>query len=113
VSTSYGYDNTYQLLSATQAATTTESYAYDPAGNRLSSLGVASYSTNSSNELTSTSNASYTYDMNGNTTSKTDTSGTTTYSWDFENRLTSVTLPSGPRTLGDHLSNCRLSSPIP
>src|ERR1700730_9419461 len=35
----------------------------------------------------------YTYDNNGNTTSKTDSTGTTNYSWDFENRLTSVTLP--------------------
>ena len=33
------------------------------------------------------------YDSNGNTTSKSDFSGTTTYSWDFDNRLTSVTLP--------------------
>src|SRR5208282_6490723 len=32
-------------------------------------------------------------DANGNTTTKTDSTGTTTYSWDFENRLTSVTLP--------------------
>jgi len=32
-----------------------------------------------------------TYDLNGNTTTKTDSSGTTTYAWDFENRLTSVT----------------------
>jgi RHS repeat-associated protein len=35
----------------------------------------------------------YTYDSNGNTASKTDSTGTTSYSWDFENRLTSVTLP--------------------
>jgi YD repeat-containing protein len=35
----------------------------------------------------------YAYDANGNTTSKTDSTGTTTYSWDFENRLTQVTLP--------------------
>ena len=33
------------------------------------------------------------YDANGNTTSKTDSTGTTSYTWDFENRLTSVTLP--------------------
>jgi YD repeat-containing protein len=32
-------------------------------------------------------------DANGNTTSKADSTGTTTYAWDFENRLTSVTLP--------------------
>ncbi len=39
-----------------------ENYTYDPVGNRLSSLGVASYTNNTSNELTATSNASYGYD---------------------------------------------------
>lgn len=28
----------------------------------------------------------YTYDYNGNTTGKTDSTGTTSYSWDYENR---------------------------
>jgi len=37
----------------------------------------------------------YTYDSNGNTLSKRNGSGTTSYAWDFENRLTSVTLPTG------------------
>jgi YD repeat-containing protein len=37
----------------------------------------------------------YTYDADGNTLSKRNGSGTTSYSWDFENRLTSVTLPTG------------------
>jgi RHS repeat-associated protein len=32
-------------------------------------------------------------DNNGNTLTKTDSTGTTNYTWDFENRLTSVTLP--------------------
>src|SRR5579883_465479 len=99
VATSYGYDNIYQLLSATQGATTTESYSDDPVGNRTASLGVASYTTNSSNEMTANSNASYTYDLNGNETSKTDTSGTTSYTWDFENRLTQVTLPASGGTV--------------
>ena len=35
-------------------------FTYDPVGNRLTSLGVANYTNNSSNELTSTSNAAYT-----------------------------------------------------
>ena len=42
-----------------QGTNTTESYSYDPVGNRLSSLGVSSYTNNTSNELTSTSGASY------------------------------------------------------
>src|SRR6266436_1831465 len=37
----------------------------------------------------------YTYDNNGNTLTRTDSTGTTNYAWDFENRLSSVTLP-GP-----------------
>src|SRR5215467_3076801 len=99
VTTNYGYDNIYELLSATQGGSTTESYTYDPVGNRLSSLGVANYTNNTSNELTSTSNASYTYDYNGNTLTKTDSTGTTSYAWDYENRLTSVTLPGSGGTV--------------
>jgi len=96
VATSYAYDSIYQLLSATQGATTTESYVYDPVGNRTASLGVSSYSTNSSNELTAMTGATFTYDSNGNTLTKTDSTGTTTYAWDYENRLTSVTLAGWP-----------------
>ena len=35
----------------------------------------------------------YTYDYNGNTQTVVNSSGTTSYAWDFENRLTGVTLP--------------------
>jgi RHS repeat-associated protein len=74
-------------------ANTTESYSYDPVGNRLSSLSLSPYSYNTSNELTSTPSANYSYDNNGNTASKTDSTDTTTYAWDYENRMTSATLP--------------------
>ncbi len=93
VTSSYGYDAVYQLLQATQGATTTESYTYDPVGNRLSSLGVSPYSYNVSNQLTAKPGVTYTYDNNGNTLTKVTSSGTTSFAWDFENRLTSVTLP--------------------
>jgi RHS repeat-associated protein len=99
VTSNYGYDAIYQLRSATQGGNATESYSYDPVGNRSASLSVSSYSNNTSNELTSTSNASYTYDTSGNTTSKTDSSGTTNYTWDYENRLTSVTQPGSGGTV--------------
>jgi RHS repeat-associated protein len=39
------------------------------------------------------------YDANGNTTSKTDSTGTTTFSWDYDNRLTSATLPGSGGTV--------------
>jgi YD repeat-containing protein len=87
------------LTQATQGGSTTESYTYDPVGNRTASLGVSSYTTNASNELTSDSNASYTYDSNGNTLTKTVGSNTTTYAWDYENRLTSVMLPGSGGTV--------------
>ena len=68
-------------------------------GNRLSSLGVSPYNVNVSNELTSTPSTTYTYDANGNTLTKVDSTGTTSYAWDYENRLTSVTLPNSGGTV--------------
>ena len=38
-------------------------------------------------------------DANGNTTSKTHSTGTTTYTWDYDNRLTNVTLPGSGGTV--------------
>ena len=99
VTSNYTYDAIYELTKAMQGASTTESYAFDPVGNRTSSLGVSSYTSNTANELTATSNATYTYDNNGNTLTKTDSTGTTTYTWDFENRLTSVILPGSGGTV--------------
>lgn len=93
VTSNYTYDNIYQLAQVTQGTTTTESYSYDPVGNRTASLGVSSYTTNSSNELTALTGAGFTYDYNGNATSKTVSGSATNYEWDFENRLTMVILP--------------------
>ena len=56
--------------------------------------GAASvgYSYDTRDRLTTESGATYAYDANGNITSK---SGEATYAWDFENRLTSVTMSNG------------------
>ncbi len=99
VTENYTYDPIYQLTQVVQGANTTESYSYDAVGNRLSALGVSPYNNNVSNQLTSTPNAAYTYDSNGNTITKTDSTGTTSYTWDFENRLSSVTLPGSGGTV--------------
>jgi RHS repeat-associated protein len=98
VTSNYTYDQIYELTQVMQGANTTESYSYDSVGNRLTSLSVPSYTVNSSNELTGASNASFTYDQNGNTTAKTNSSGTTNYTWDYENRMTSATLPNNGGT---------------
>ena len=39
ITESYTHDALYQLTQVTQGNATTESYSYDPGGNRLSSLG--------------------------------------------------------------------------
>ncbi len=90
----FAYDNIYQLTGVMGA--TSESYTYDFVGNRLSSASVPTSTYNSSNELTGAGSATYTYDNNGNTITKTDASGTMAYTWDFENRLTSVQPPGQP-----------------
>jgi RHS repeat-associated protein len=95
----YTYDPLYQLTQVTQGATTTESYSYDAVGNRISSLGMSPYAYNSTNELISTPSVTFTYDGNGNTITKADSSGTTTYNWDFENKLTSVVVPGSGGTV--------------
>ena len=97
--TNYAYDDLYQLITATQDSSTVESYTYDEIGNRLSSIGVSPYVYNTSNELISKPGTAYTYDNNGNLLSKGDAGGTTSYVWDPENRLTSVTLPGSGETV--------------
>jgi RHS repeat-associated protein len=99
VTSNYGYDAIYQLTGVSHGSTTTESYTYDTVGNRLSSLGVSPYSYNSSNELTSTPSTTYTYDNNGSTVTKVDSTGTTTYTWDYVNQMSSVALPGSGGTV--------------
>jgi RHS repeat-associated protein len=99
VTSNYSYDAIYELTKVMQGTNTTESYTFDPVGDRLSSLSVSPYNYNTSNELTSTPSAAYTYDYNGNVLTSTTGSNTTSYTWDFENRLTSVTLPGSGGTV--------------
>jgi len=90
--TSYDYDFLGQLISADHANQTDESYIYDSNGNRITANG-ATYTTGTNNELTSDGNYTYTYDTEGNRISKTNTANTERelYTWDYRNRLTSVT----------------------
>ncbi|HEY1471783.1 MAG TPA: hypothetical protein VGF61_22280 [Candidatus Acidoferrum sp.] len=68
-------------------------------GNRLSNLSGSGWSNNTSNELTSRPGVTYTFDNNGNTQTMVNFSGTTTYNWDYENRMTSVVLPGSGGTV--------------
>jgi RHS repeat-associated protein len=106
---SYNYDPIYELTQATLVSTgkASEKYTYDAVGDRLYSPGVP-YAYNTQHEMTAREGVTYCYDANGNTLSKT-TGGSTcstggggggggvdpSYTWDFENRLTSVTPANG------------------
>jgi RHS repeat-associated protein len=68
-------------------------------GNRLSAFHSSGWTYNSSNELTSRPSFTYTYDNDGNTLTSVTGSNTTNYAWDFENRLSSVTLPGSGGTV--------------
>ncbi|MFZ0061414.1 MAG: RHS repeat-associated core domain-containing protein, partial [Pyrinomonadaceae bacterium] len=83
----YTYDTRDRLTAATHANQTNESYTFDDLGNRTSSQQGSSYSYQPFNRLVAANGTSFGYDTNGNQSSKSDTSGTWTYSWDYENRL--------------------------
>jgi RHS repeat-associated protein len=104
--TGYNYDSLGELVSKTRPSTTwassgqTTTYTYDSAGNQLTSedpngvtttntytpvnqLATVSYSGSSSHSVT------YSYDANGNRLSMTDGTGTSTYTYDPFNELSS------------------------
>ncbi len=91
----YGYDSVDRLTSATHPTQPAESYAYDGVGNRTSSHRASTYNYQPFNKAVTVGTTSYSYDANGNLTSKTDATGTWQYVWDYGNRLTQVTKPDG------------------
>jgi RHS repeat-associated protein len=84
------YDPLYRLTLVKRGNTTTESYSYDKVGNRLSALNSSPWAYNDWNELLSLPGATFTYDSNGNMATKVDATGSWTYEWNAENRLTRV-----------------------
>jgi len=110
-STSYAYDTASRLTNLTHQAGGTPfesiSYTYDAAGNRtgldrtngaailLPDAVQAAYDAANQQIQFNSSTPNLTYDANGNLTSQTDASGTTSYTWDSRNRLISI---SGPAT---------------
>jgi RHS repeat-associated protein len=87
----YQYDDLYRLTSAVNPAAADETYTYDPLGNRLTSAATTgnwSYSPN--NELQGYDAVSFTYDDNGNMTSKSAPGEVRQYYYDIEDRLIRV-----------------------
>jgi RHS repeat-associated protein len=109
VVTAYAYDEVNRLKRLThslgQQTIEDYQYAYNPedeiseitslaSGTVLPQPKTAS-AADSANRIAQFGNASYTFDEQGQTTSRTDASGTTTYGWDARGRLTTATLSNG------------------
>jgi RHS repeat-associated protein len=89
----YSYDNVgnrQAKTDVTAASTATTSYVYDDNDRLLSESTVDS--------AAGVTNTAYGYDNNGSTRSKSDATGTTSYNYDFENRLIHLDAPG--KTIG-------------
>jgi RHS repeat-associated protein len=82
----YTYDNANELTGAYKSGTQSESYSYDVNGNRTGT----GYSTTIMNETATSPGVTYSYDNAGNTISEQTGSTTTTFTYDYRNRLTEV-----------------------
>jgi RHS repeat-associated protein len=94
--TDYTYDSRDQLTGAdhSAAANPDESYAYDANGNRISShIHGNGYQTGPGNRLLSDGTFNYAYDDEGNLIRRTEitTGKVREFTWDYRNRLVSVT----------------------
>jgi len=90
----YAYDALNRLTQSShpQAGNPAESFTYDPVGNRTSAHLATGQVHDAGNRLLEDSNFTYTYDANGNLSSKTSkaTGGLTRYTYDPENQLIGV-----------------------
>lgn len=72
-----------------------EYFTYDAVGNRFTADHNRTYTYNVGNQLVTENGITYSYDRSGNLTSKTSSEGTTTFVYDYENRLIKVVRPDG------------------
>jgi YD repeat-containing protein len=91
----YTYDSPNRLTAATHPNQTNESYTFDDVGNRTASHQGSSYSYQAFNRLVTANSDTYAYNANGNLVSKTDASGSWSYTWDYENRLKQASKSGG------------------
>jgi RHS repeat-associated protein len=83
----YTYDKSNELTGVDENGAPVGTYSYDLNGNRTGT----GYSTTVMNETATSPGITYTYDNAGNMISAKNGTTTTTYTYDFDNRLTEVT----------------------
>jgi RHS repeat-associated protein len=93
----YAYDALNRLTAATHPAGTTlpvanETFSYDAIGNRTADAQRSGYTYDAANRLVSDSSFTYTYDPDGNLTSRTDlvSGSSTTYTYNSSDQLIKV-----------------------
>jgi len=79
---SYTYDTLYRLTQVTYPDDVTDTYTYDPVGNRLTK-DSDDYTYDAADQLTDLEGVEYAYDDNGNLTGR----GNDTFTYDHENGL--------------------------
>jgi RHS repeat-associated protein len=84
----YSYDQTSQLVGATHTSQSNETYGFDANGNQ----NTTGFTTGTNNQTTAGLGFTYTFDDEGNRTSKTETATgkVEEYTWDYRNRLAKV-----------------------
>ena len=100
--TTYGYDGSGQLTSATYpsgSGLTNDTFTYDPVGNRTSSASspAGSFKYDSVDQMLSDVKSTYSYDGEGDLLTKTAKAdgSTTTYTWTAEHQLTGISYSDG------------------
>jgi len=97
----YSYDELRRLIEVKRNGTVVESYAYDANGNRIIETnafkGVSNmgYTYSIEDHLLTAGSDTYQFDPDGFLTSKTTSSGTTTYKYSSRGELLEVVLPDG------------------
>ncbi|MEK6371444.1 MAG: RHS repeat-associated core domain-containing protein [Acidobacteriota bacterium] len=95
----YAYDEVYRLTEAQYGDGGREGFTYDAVGNRVTRTHeagvITAYSYDDANQMTLAGGVTYSYDANGNVTAK----GTAaTYTYDFNNRLRTISGSEGSET---------------
>ena len=97
----YIYDSMGRLLTVTKDGSLVEEYAYDANGARIYEMnafrGIAgkNYSYSDEDHLLTAGTVTYSYDLDGFLTTKTDGADVTSYDYSTRGELLSVTLPDG------------------
>ena len=95
----YQYDELYRLTAGTNPSASNELYTYDAVGNRLTSADVQiTWTYDANNRLLGYGDVSYYYDENGNLRKRIHATGTTTFTYDPDNRLVQLTTPNSQVT---------------